>query len=102
MQAGSRWRALGRNPTARLALFLLGCLLLILTPVVGVLPGPGGVVVFAIGMGLILRNSSWAKRRYVHFKRRWPKPGHWSDWCMRRASARRRTAAARARSGTAD
>jgi len=84
------WRALGRDPTLRYALFLLGCLLLILTPFVGALPGPGGVFVFAAGLGLVLKNSPWAKRRYVRFKLRHPKWGRWSDWGMRRASARRR------------
>ena len=40
-----------------------------------VLPGPGGVFTFALGLGLMLRNSAWAKRQYVRFKRRWPRPG---------------------------
>jgi hypothetical protein len=96
MEIGTRWRALGRNPTVRTGLFALGCLFLVVTPIIGVLPGPGGVFTFAIGAGLVLKNSAWAKRRYVHFKRRWPKPGGWCDWGLRRESARRRHAAAKA------
>lgn len=91
-----------RHPTLRLVLFVAGCLLLIATPFVGVLPGPGGVVVFALGLGLVLRNSLWAKRRYVAFKRRWPKPGGWADWGMRRPSARRRHEIAQTREGAPD
>lgn len=102
MTLGSRWRALGRNPTVRNGLFLLGCLFLIVTPLVGVLPGPGGVFTFAIGAGLVLKNSAWARRRYVLFKRRFPKPGRWCDWGLRRPSARRRHALARARVAQGD
>lgn len=64
---------------------------MIVAPLAGLLPGPGGIVVFAIGLGLVLRNSLWAKRRYVDFKRRFPKPASWTDWGMRRASHKRRT-----------
>ena len=56
----------------------------------GVIPGPGGVFRFAIGLALVLKTSMWAKRRYVHFKRWQPKAGRWADWGLRRRSARRR------------
>lgn len=78
---------------ARPWLFGLGVALLIATPFVAVIPGPGGVFVFAAGLALILKNSAWAKRQYVGFKRRWPKAGAWADWGLRRESARRRIAA---------
>ncbi len=71
-------------------MFLLGSTLMISAPLVGLLPGPGGIVVFAIGLGLALRNSAWAKRRFVAFKRRYPKPGGIADWSLRRASRKRR------------
>ena len=83
-------------------MLVLGWLLLALTPVVGVLPGPGGIFLFALGLGLVLRNSLWAKRRYVRFKRRWPRSGGWADRGLRRASARRREAVTRARAERAD
>jgi len=80
----------------RIALLVLGWLLVVASPVVGALPGPGGIFVFAAGAGLLLRNSLWAKRRYAAFKRRWPRHGHWIDRGLRRPSARRRRDRARA------
>jgi len=68
-----------------------------LAAVIGPLPGPGGIIVFAAGAAMILRNSAWAKRRYVHLKRRWPRFGHQCDRIMRRPSALRRRAIAEAR-----
>ncbi len=77
-------------PFIRQGLFFLGCLLIVISPLVGAIPGPGGVFVFAAGLALVLRNSEWAKRQYVRFKRRHPTKGRWADWGMRRLSARRR------------
>ena len=90
MDLGDQWRALGRMPAVRTGLFLLGCLLLLITPLLGVLPGPGGIFTFAAGAALVLRYSQWAKRRYARFKRRHPKWMSWSDWALRRQSAVRR------------
>jgi len=78
------------HPFLRQALFLLGILLIIVSPLVGAIPGPGGVIVFAAGLGLVLKYSGWAKRQYVRFKRAHPNKGRWADWGMRRPSARRR------------
>ena len=74
----------------RLSLFVLGILLMMVTPAVAILPGPGGIFVFAAGLTLAMRNSDWAKRRYVRFKRWQPRAGAWADWGMRRKSTRRR------------
>ena len=74
----------------RQGLLVLGCLLIVIAPLVGVIPGPGGVFVFAAGLALVLKNSEWAKRLYVKFKKRHPNKGRWADWGMRRLSARRR------------
>ena len=90
MTLRTRWRAAGRNPAVKTGLFVTGCVLLVLAPVAGIIPGPGGVFVAAAGLTLMLRNSRWAKRRYVRFKRWQPKAGGWCDWGMRRPSARRR------------
>ena len=76
----------------RTALFVCGLVLMLASPIVGALPGPGGVVVFGAGLALTLKYSEWAKRRYVAFKRRRPKIGRWADWGLRRRSARRREA----------
>lgn len=75
-----------------MTLFGVGVALMAVSPLVGVIPGPGGIFVFAGGLGLALKYSRWAKRRYVGFKRRWPRQGAWADWGLRRASAKRRAA----------
>lgn len=79
----------------RTGLFALGCLLVFVSPAVGVIPGPGGLIVFAAGVALMLRTSLWAKRQFVHVKRRWPRIGNALDRGLRRASARRRRDIAR-------
>jgi ribonuclease P protein component len=84
------WRHLTTYPAVRSALVVVGFILIGLTPLVGPIPGPGGVVVFAAGLSLVLKYSAWAKRYYVKFKRRHPKKGDWADWGLRRGSARRR------------
>ncbi len=90
MKLKERWNVLGRSPVYRTVVFLVGCLFILATPIAGPIPGPGGTIVFAIGLGLILRSSLWAKKRYVHFKRKQPKIGYWTDWGLRRKSAKRR------------
>ena len=83
-------RRRGASPLVRQILFWTGVVLVIVSPLVGIVPGPGGVVVFAAGAGLMLKNSRWAKRQYARFKRRHPNKGAWTDWSMRRPSQRRR------------
>src|SRR3954471_968832 len=84
-------------PPVRMALVIVGCLLMLAAPVVGPIPGPGGIIVFGAGLSLILKYTGWAKRLYVRFKRRHPKKGSWTDWSLRRASARRRHERSKAR-----
>src|SRR5690606_28959019 len=57
-----RWRLFRRGPAARLILLVTGWLLVVASPVVGVMPGPGGLLVFAAGLALLLKNSRWVKR----------------------------------------
>jgi len=78
------------NYIVRQCLVGLGFVLIALTPLVGPIPGPGGIIVFGAGLSLILKYTGWAKRLYVRFKRRHPNKGRWTDWSLRRASARRR------------
>lgn len=80
------------HPVVEWGLFVVGLLLLVVSPLVGIIPGPGGVVVAGIGLALVLKTSLWAKRRYVKFKRWQPKAGRWMDWALRRRSAKRREA----------
>lgn len=86
----ARWQRWLTNPFVNWTVFVIGVLLILASPIVGALPGPGGVFVFALGLAMVLRTSRWARRRYVHFKRWQPKAGRWTDWGLRRASARRR------------
>ncbi|MBA4048319.1 MAG: hypothetical protein C0476_07250 [Sphingomonas sp.] len=79
-----------------MALTGLGLLLVLIAPLVGVIPGPGGIPVFAAGLALMLRNSDRAKRVFVRAKRRWPRLGYYADIGLRRGSARRRRALAKA------
>ena len=87
-----KWAKFLDNPIVEWAMFALGVALLILSPLVGVIPGPGGIVVAGLGLALILKTSMWAKRHYARFKRRQPKAGRWADWALRRQSAQRREA----------
>ncbi len=102
MSIGSRWRTLERNPVGRVSLFALGMVCLIGAPIIGLLPGPGGLPLAAIGLTLVLRYAKWTKRLYVRLKRRWPKQGALADWGLRRASARRRTKIAKDADGRVD
>lgn len=90
MAKRSLYQRLRSNAQVRLALFMLGALLMVLAPIVGVLPGPGFIILFPIGLMLCLQNSAWAKRIYVRFKRRHPRYAGWTDRVMRRTSAARR------------
>ena len=93
-------RGITANPAVRTALVVLGFLLIGLTPLVGPIPGPGGIIVFGAGLTLVLRYSDWAKKQYVKFKRRHPKKGEWADWGLRRRSHLRREALRKAEAGT--
>jgi hypothetical protein len=87
-----QWRAFIDHPVVEWSILVIGIILMVLSPLAGVIPGPGGIFVFAIGLAMVLKTSMWAKRRYVHFKRWQPKAGRWADWGLRRRSAKRREA----------
>ncbi len=79
----------------RLVLTITGAVLIIVSPIIGAIPGPGGIFVFAAGLALMLKNSTWSKKLYARLKRRYPKRGEWVDWSLRRRSALRRARKAR-------
>ncbi|MHA6723593.1 hypothetical protein [Sphingomonas sp. RS2018] len=79
-----------RHPALRSVFLAFGVLLMAITPVVALLPGPAGVFSFAGGLGLVLQNSLWARRRFAQAKRRYPRAGNLADRGLRRPSARRR------------
>ncbi len=90
MAFGRRLSGITRVPLVRQCLVVLGVVIMALSPLVGAIPGPGGVFVFAAGLSLALKYSGLAKRLYVRFKKRHPNKGRWADWGLRRTSARRR------------
>ena len=91
MTFGERLATIRDTRLAQSMLFVLGVFLLfVAAPLASPLPGPGGLLIAAAGLTLVLRTSLWAKQRYVRFKRWQPKAGSWFDWGLRRKSARRR------------
>jgi len=105
MDKRDRWRKIMDNPVVEWAMFAAGVLLLILAVVSGpIIPGPNGVLFGAAGLSLILKSSLWAKRHYARLKKKRVKIrgqhiviGDWTDWVLRRRSARRRKEVAEAR-----
>jgi hypothetical protein len=97
MWTREQWHGFIDHPVVEWSIFVVGVILILLSPVAGIIPGPGGIFVFAIGLAMVLKTSMWAKRRYVHFKRWQPKAGRWADWGLRRQSAKRREQIAKER-----
>ncbi|MBR0552060.1 hypothetical protein J7S20_06050 [Sphingomonadaceae bacterium LXI357] len=77
---------------ARITLLCLGVIVMLASPLVGAIPGPGGIFVFAAGLILVLRNSLLARRLFVRAKHRWPKLGHVAEHALQRRSFKRRRA----------
>ncbi len=46
----------------RIAIDIAGGILIIISPITGLLPGPGGIPVFLAGLGLLAINHEWARR----------------------------------------
>ena len=63
MISREQWRKFIDNPVVEWTLFGIGLVLLILSPLVGAIPGPGGIIVAGVGLALVLKTSMWAKRR---------------------------------------
>lgn len=70
-----------------------------LLPVAGIIgllsPAPIGIVVFGAGVALVLRNSRWARRRYLFYTRHHPRVRRAVDIGLMRS--RRRAQAAEKR-----
>jgi len=56
----------------RLGLMIVGVLIIVAGVIIAPLPGPFGLPIAVVGLMIVLRNSMWAKRRFIHAKRRWP------------------------------
>ena len=93
-----QWRKFLDNPVIEWAMFIAGVLLLLLAGISGpIIPGPNGILFAAAGLSLILKSSLWAKRHYARLKKKRVKIrgrhiviGDWTDWALRRQSAKRR------------
>lgn len=91
----SALQTLSRTPAGRYGQMGVGWVLIGVAPIVGPpAPGPLGIIMIAAGLTLILRNSTAARRRYVRFKRRYPKTGKWVDVGLRRNRPKRKSATA--------
>lgn len=92
MMRRETWREFESRGWVQTVELILGIVLIIIGIITGPIPGPGGIFFAAPGLALVLRTSLWAKKHYVRFKRWQPKAGRWTDWMLRRQSARRREA----------
>ena len=92
MSGQGKWRRFIDHPVVEWSIFVVGVILLLIAPLVGALPGPGGIIIAGVGLAMVLKTSMWARRRYVRFKKWQPKAGRWTDWALRRRSAKRREA----------
>jgi len=63
----------------------LGWLLIVISPLVGAVPGPGFIIIFPLGMALVLKNSLFAKRQYARLAKKYPAYGRWFNWALRRS-----------------
>ena len=58
---------------ARWGLVLLGLLIVLAGILISPLPGPGGLPVVVVGLMIVLRNSFYARRKFVEIQRAHPK-----------------------------
>jgi len=76
-----------RSEPFRVAQLGFGAVLMIAGPIVGTpipVPFPIGLVLFGLGLALVLRNSLWARWRYVRWKRRYPRAGKITEFGLQR------------------
>lgn len=55
------WKQLPDKPR-RILVFILGMLLILTAPLIGWLPGPGGMIVFLLGIAVLATEFTWAER----------------------------------------
>jgi hypothetical protein len=78
-------QTLVRSQPFRVFQLALGVLLMLVAPIVGIpTPGPLGIFIFGFGFALVLRNSRWARRRYLRHTRRHPRVRRAVDFGLRR------------------
>ncbi len=62
-----------KGGVARIAAIVGGWALIVASPFVGILPGPGGIPVFLAGAVLVMKNSPGSRRAFARAHKRWPK-----------------------------
>ncbi len=80
-------QSLIRSEPARVAQLAAGLVLMVVGPLVGAVvpvPLPIGLISFGLGLALVLRNSVWARKRYVRWKRRYPRAGRLTEFGLQR------------------
>lgn len=55
------WKHLPNRPRRALT-FILGMLLVIASPIFGAIPGPGGMILFLLGIAILATEFTWAER----------------------------------------
>ena len=55
------WKRLPNSPR-RILTFILGMLLVITAPLFGAIPGPGGMILFLLGIAILATEFTWAER----------------------------------------
>lgn len=79
-----------RSEPFRVFQILLGILLLPVAGIVGLIsPAPIGIVILGAGVALVLRNSRWARRRYLFHTRHHPRVRRAVDMGLMRGRRRR-------------
>lgn len=76
-----------RSEPVRVIQLGAGLVLMLVGPVVGAtvpIPFPIGLILFGAGLALVLRNSLWARQRYVRWKRRYPRAGKITEFGLQR------------------
>lgn len=72
-----------RSLTRRILIDIAGFGMIIAAPLLGWLPGPGGIPLFLGGLALLATNHEWARRWLAYFKKHGTKisnkifPDHW-------------------------
>ena len=78
-------QTLVRSQPFRVFQLVLGVLLMLVAPIIGIpTPGQFGIFIFGFGFALVLRNSRWARRRYLWHTRRHPRVRRAVDFGLRR------------------